>query len=87
MRSFALAMSPILNARGFGGTGTFRNHLERVATRREIIRRLRITAYVFEFVRFWGWLAVCVTHLMVRSLVSKVPPEWEQKFATKRLRN
>src|SRR5258708_10199654 len=33
-----------------------RNHLERMATRREIARRLRITAYVFAGCLFLGWL-------------------------------
>jgi len=57
-----------------------RNHLERMATRREIARRLRITAYVFAGCLFLGWLGVFATQLMVRSLVAKVPPAWEQSF-------
>ena len=66
-------------------TGTIRNQLERVATRREIVRRLRITAYVFGACAFLGWLGVCATHFMVRSLVAKVPPEWEQKFGDEQI--
>jgi beta-barrel assembly-enhancing protease len=69
----------ILEAQWFGQTGTVRNQLERVATRREIVRRLRITAYVFGACAALGWLGVGATHLMVRSLVAQVPPEWEQK--------
>ena len=44
----------ILNARGPGGSGTIRDHLERMATRREIVRRLRITAYVFGACVLWA---------------------------------
>lgn len=75
----------ILDARGFGQTGTVRNHLERVATRREIARRLRLTAYVFGFCAVLGWLGVCATHFMVRSLVARVPPEWEQEFGDEKI--
>jgi Zn-dependent protease with chaperone function len=74
----------ILDA-GFGQSGTVRNQLERTATRREIARRLRITAYVCAVCVFLGWLGVCATHVMVRSLVAKVPPEWEQKFGDKEI--
>jgi Zn-dependent protease with chaperone function len=70
----------ILDAGGFGQAGTIRNRLERMATRREIARRLRITAYVFAACAFLGWLGLCATHVMVRSLVARVPPEWEQKI-------
>lgn len=57
-----------------------REKLERSMTRREIVRRLRITAYVVAGCFFLGWLGVGVTGAMVRSLVTRVPPEWEQKF-------
>jgi beta-barrel assembly-enhancing protease len=70
----------ILDAGGFGPAGTVRNLLERAATRQEIVRRLRLTAYVFGFCAVLGWLGVCATHLMVCSLVAQVPPEWEQEF-------
>ena len=75
----------ILEAQWFGQTGTVRNQLERVATRREIVRRLRITAYVFGFCAVLGWLGVGATHLMVRSLVAQVPPEWEQKVGEEKI--
>jgi beta-barrel assembly-enhancing protease len=57
-----------------------RERLERSMTRREIVRRLRITACVVAGCFFLGWLGVGVTGAMVRSLVARVPPEWEQKF-------
>ncbi|HXI69479.1 MAG TPA: M48 family metallopeptidase [Verrucomicrobiae bacterium] len=70
----------ILDARGFAESVTIRNHLERAATRREVSRRLRIMAYAVAGCVLLGWLGVFATHLMVLSLVAKVPPEWEQKF-------
>lgn len=70
----------ILDARGFDESVTIRNHLERAATRREVSRRLRIMAYAVAGCVVLGWLGVFATHLMVRSLVAQVPPEWEQKF-------
>jgi Zn-dependent protease with chaperone function len=57
-----------------------REQLERSLTRKEIARRLRITAYVVAGCFFLGWLGVGVTGAMVRSLVTRVPPEWEQNF-------
>jgi Zn-dependent protease with chaperone function len=70
----------ILDARGFEEGVTVRGYLERAASRREISRRLRVLAYVVAGCFALGWLGVLVTHLMVLSLVAKVPPEWEQKF-------
>jgi len=75
----------ILDARGFGRPATFRNYLEQVATRREVVRRLRIIAYVIGVCVVLGWLCVWATQLMVRSLVAKVPPEWEQKFGNEEI--
>jgi predicted Zn-dependent protease len=75
----------ILNARGFGPSGTIRNQLERAATRREVAHRLRILAYVMMACIIFGWLGVCATHLMVLSLVAKVPPDWEQQFGDERI--
>jgi Zn-dependent protease with chaperone function len=68
-----------------GQSGTVRNQLERMVTRREIARRLRITAYVCAFCVFLGWLGLCATHFMVRSLAAKVPAEWEQKFGDEKI--
>jgi Zn-dependent protease with chaperone function len=62
-----------------------REQLERSMTRKEIVRRLRITAYVAAGCIFWGWLGVWATGAMVRSLVAKVPPEWEQKFGDRQV--
>ena len=57
-----------------------REQLERSLTRQEIVRRLRITAYAVVSCMLLGWLCVCATGVMVRSLVAQVPPEWEQKM-------
>jgi Zn-dependent protease with chaperone function len=74
----------VLNA-GFGQTGTIRNKLERTATRREVARRLRITAYFFAGCVFLGWLGLCATHVMVHLLVAKVPAEWEQSVGNEQI--
>jgi len=74
----------ILDA-GTGPSGTIRNQLERAATRREIERRLRIMAYALAVCVFLGWLGVMATHVMVRSLVARVPADWEQKFGDERI--
>ncbi len=57
-----------------------REQLERSLTRKEIVRRLRITAYVVVSCILLGWLCVCATGIIVCLLVAKVPPEWEQKM-------
>jgi len=54
------------------------HHLERQATRRELFRRLRLTGYACLVCLLISWLGVGATHLMIRSLVAKVPPRWEE---------
>ncbi|MEJ0089109.1 MAG: M48 family metallopeptidase [Limisphaerales bacterium] len=68
-----------------GPSGTIRNHLEQVATRREITRRLRIMGYALAACIVFGWLGVLATHLMVISLVNRVPPDWEQKIGDEQI--
>lgn len=77
--------SAILDAQGFGRHGTLRNYLVQIGSRRELLRRLRVTGYVLAACFLLGWLGVQVTHLMVRALVAKVPPEWEQKLGDERI--
>ena len=74
----------ILNAQ-IGTSGTIRTHLERVATRREIGRRLSIMGYVLAACICLGLLGVFVTHLMVLSLVNWVPPDWEKKIGDEQI--
>ena len=74
----------VLNARG-ALADSIRNQLSRTATRREVGRRLRILAYAVAGCFLVGWLGVFATHLMVRSLVAKVPPGWEQEFGDERI--
>jgi predicted Zn-dependent protease len=62
-----------------------REQLENSATRNEIVRRLKITAYVALGCFIAGWLCVCVTDFMVRALVAKVPPKWEQKLGDEKI--
>ncbi len=74
----------ILHA-SIGTSGTILNHLEKVATRREIMRRLRIMGYALAACIVLGWLGVLATHLMVISLVNRVPPDWEQKIGDEQI--
>jgi predicted Zn-dependent protease len=39
-----------------------------------------VIGYVVAVCFLLGWLGVFATHLMVLSLVAKIPPEWEQQF-------
>jgi Zn-dependent protease with chaperone function len=75
----------ILEVPGFGPAGTLRQQLERTASRRELGRRLRLIGYVVAACFGLGWLGVQATHFMVRSLVAKVPPKWEQQFGDERI--
>jgi beta-barrel assembly-enhancing protease len=68
-----------------GPSDTVKNHLERTATRGEIMRRLRIVGYALAACMVLGWFGVLATHLMVRSLVARVPPSWEQKFGDEKI--
>jgi Zn-dependent protease with chaperone function len=62
-----------------------REQLERSLTRKEIVRRLRIMAYVVASCIALGWFCILATGLMVRSLAAKVPPGWEQKLGDERI--
>lgn len=75
----------ILDVPGFGEDGTLRNYLARKGSSRELVRRLRVTGYVVAACFLLGWLGVQATHLMVRSLVAKVPPEWDQKLGDEQI--
>lgn len=75
----------ILDAPVGGQPGFIRNKLERSATRREVFRRLRMVGYVVAACAFLGWLGLCATHFMVRSLVARMPPKWEQQFGDEQI--
>ena len=75
----------ILDARGLGQAGAIRRRLEQTGSRRELTRRLRVMGYAVATCVIVGWLGVLATHAMVRSLVAKVPPEWEQKFGNEEI--
>ena len=75
----------ILDAPGIGRDGTLRQYLVRTGSRRELGRRLRVTGYVVAACFLLGWLGVQATQLMVRSLVARLPPEWEQKLGEERI--
>jgi hypothetical protein len=75
----------ILDARGFGQPGAIRRRLEQAGSQNELKRRLRVMAYAAVGCLLLGWLGVLATHFMVRSLVAKVPPEWEQKFGAEEI--
>ena len=75
----------ILEARVGGQPGFIRNRVQQLSTRRELFRRLRITAQVVAVCGLLGWLGLVATHFMVRSLVAKVPPEWEQRFGDEQI--
>ncbi|HZI33182.1 MAG TPA: hypothetical protein VFF11_12640, partial [Candidatus Binatia bacterium] len=75
----------VLNARMCGQPGYVRDFLQRFATRREILRRLRMIAYVVAACVFLGWLGLCATHLMVRSLVARIPAKWGQQLGDEKI--
>jgi len=75
----------ILRAPCPGRSGTIRDELERVGTRREVERRLRLLGYSLAGCIAFGWLAVIATHFMVLSLVARVPPDWERRFGDERI--
>ena len=57
-----------------------RADLGEAAGRRELSRRLRITVYFLIACVGVTWLCSLATGVMVRSLVARVPVEWEEKF-------
>jgi Zn-dependent protease with chaperone function len=75
----------VLDVPCFADAGNWRQRLQRTASRHELKRRLRITGYAVAGCFLIGWLCVLATHYMVRSLVAKVPPEWEQSYGDEQI--
>jgi hypothetical protein len=69
----------ILENRCLADNSTARDQLGRVAGRRELSRRLIITAWVLGACVAVAWLGSVALSVMVRSLVARIPPEMEQK--------
>jgi predicted Zn-dependent protease len=80
LKIFTLDQS-ILEDRSFPVVANqLRAQMSAVATRREISRRLRVVLYFFIGCVLLAWLGSWATSAMVRSLVARVPPEWEEKL-------
>lgn len=64
---------------------TIRSQVTQTLGRRELGRRLRITAYFVAGCVLAVMVASWVFGAMVRSIAQRVPPEWEQKFGDKEM--
>jgi predicted Zn-dependent protease len=70
----------ILENRCLADNSSALDQLGRVAGRRELSRRLVVTAWVLGACVAVAWLGSVASSVMVRSLVARIPPEMEQKF-------
>jgi Zn-dependent protease with chaperone function len=75
----------VLDAWVSGRPAFIRKLLQQSLFRGEILRRLRLIGYVVAGCVLLGWLVSCATHLMVRSLVTRIPPEWEEQFGDEQI--
>ena len=49
-------------------------------TRRAVVQRLTLTAWVLGACVLLGWLATVASGVMIRSLLARVPPTWEREL-------
>jgi beta-barrel assembly-enhancing protease len=76
----------ILENRSFAPARQLRAEVNAMATRREISRRLRIVLYFVIGCVVVTALGSWATSVMVRLLVARVPPTWEQEFGDSQIR-
>jgi predicted Zn-dependent protease len=62
-----------------------RSQLEAILTRRELGRRLRITAYCLAACALLAGIVSLALGVMVRTLAADVPPQWEKSFGDEQL--
>lgn len=62
-----------------------RERLSERLSRAELRRRLKLVAWAIGICVVLAWLVMAGTGLMVRSIVARVPPEWERQLGAKTL--
>ncbi len=75
----------ILEHRSFAQSNQLRQQVSAILSRRELWRRLRITLYFFAGCSVLAVFASWGFGMMVRSLATRVPPEYEQEFGDARI--
>jgi Zn-dependent protease with chaperone function len=72
--------SSVLDCRPLAQSHRVRRQLETILSRREILRRLRVTACFFIAFVLAAWLVSLAAGFMVHSLVNEIPADVETKF-------
>jgi Zn-dependent protease with chaperone function len=70
----------ILERRDLPQVERIRERLSARLTHQEIQRRVRLVLYVLGGCVTLAWLGMLATGVMVRSIVARVPPEWERQL-------
>jgi len=76
----------ILGHRSLANESAVREQLSSIVTRRELSRRLKITLWCLAIFAVLAWLGWVATGFMARSLVAKIPREWEDKIGGEALK-
>lgn len=72
----------VLEHRALANESRVREQLSNIVTRREVSRRLKITLWCLAAFCLAAWLAWLATGFMARSLIARIPREWEQKIGS-----
>ena len=70
----------VLEDRALANTETVREQLSNIVTRRELSSRLKVTLWCLAIFAVLAWLGWMATGFMARSLVARIPPEWEAEI-------
>jgi predicted Zn-dependent protease len=76
----------VLGDRALANTDAVREQLSNIVTRRELSNRIKVTLWclaAFAVLACLGWVA---TGYMARSLVARIPPEWEAEIGVEVLK-
>ncbi len=63
-----------------------RDQLSNIVTRRELSKRLKITLWCLVVFVVVAWIAWMATGVMARSLIARIPAEWEDKIGSEVLK-
>ena len=70
----------IFDHRVLANESAVREQLSNIVTRRELSKRLKVTLWCLAVFAMVAWMAWMATGVMARSLVTRIPREWEDKI-------